>query len=530
MLLDKSIINAKVYSMENEGSVFEAFSIYDGKITQCGSNEDILKDPAKEVIDLNGKTVLPGFIDAHQHLLYYAKQTQTINLAGTKSWKEVKEILKEKAVNTPKGEWLHGVGFDHQAWSECALPTRKEMDEISKEHPIMIDRYCLHVHALNSEALRIAGITRDYKPMVENTMQVDEKGEPTGILWDSAIAPVLDILPDPLQSHEAKKEAIAAVIKDMNKYGITGTQPTQGKIVDSEEFIGIYQDLDREGRLTVRMYVNFDELPCFGIKTGFGNEKVKYGFYKMYNDGNLGSRSAAMLEPYSDKPDEIGILNYKVEEINEMCSKAYDMDIQIGIHAIGDRGLDVAVSAIEEVYRKNPKNDPRFRIIHAYITNEDLIQRMKKLPIILDIQPNFVATNIKWSEDRLGPERVKYAYPWRRLIDEGFILAASSDLPVEHFNPFFGVHAIVTRKNRDGFPEGGWYPEQRVTPYEAIEMYTKNAAYASYEEKIKGTISKGKLADFIVLDQDPFEIKIDELKDVKVEKTYLGGEEVFSIF
>ncbi len=528
-MLDQCVINGKVYTMENKDSVCEAFAVYDGKIIECGSTEEILKNQAKEIIDLKGKAVLPGFIDAHQHLLYHAKCLQTVNLANTKSWEEVKTILVDKAKNTKNGDWIHGVGFDHQLWLEPILPTKKELDEISKMHPILIDRYCMHVHSVNSEALRIAGITKDFKSASENTVGVDKDGEPTGVLWDSAIAPVLKVLPDPLESYDAKKETVAAILKDMNKYGITGAQPTQGKIVDAEEFIGIYQDLEKENRLTVRMYVNFDEYPCFGIKSGFGNEKIKYGFYKIYSDGNLGSRSAAMFEPYSDHPDMMGVLNYNEEEIDEMCQKAYERDLQIGIHAIGDRGLNIAINAIEKVYNSNPKKDPRFRLIHAFITNENLIERMKNLPVVLDIQPKFLATDITWAEDRLGSERIKYAFPWRRLIDEGLILAASSDLPVEHYNPFLGVHAIVTRKNLEGYPDGGWYPEQRVTVYEALEMYTKNAAYASFEENLKGTISRGKLADFIVLDKNPFEIDIDALKDVQVEKTFLGGEEVFSL-
>lgn len=529
MLLDKNIINGKIYTMVSKDSACEAFSIYDGKIIDCGSTEQIIMNEAKETIDLKGKTVLPGFIDAHQHILYHAKSLTTVNLAGTKSWEEAKKILMNRMETTPKGNWIRGGGFDHQVWDDQVLPTKEELDNISHQHPILIDRYCMHVHVANSEALRIAGITKDYVPTASNTVGKDADGEPTGILWDSAITPVLQVIPEILASYEDKKEAIALILKDMSKYGITGAHPTQGKLVDAEEFIGIYQDLEKEHRLPVRIYACFDEYPSFGMKSGFGNEKVKYGFYKIYSDGNLGSRSAAMFEPFSDRPDMMGVLNYSEEEINRMCQEAYDQDLQIGIHAIGDRGLSIALDAIEKAYNTNPKKDPRFRIIHAFITNENLIQRMKNLPIILDIQPKFLATDIKWAEDRLGPDRIKYAFPWRRLIDEGLILAASSDLPVEHYNPFLGIHAIVTRKNLDGFPDDGWYPEQRVTPYEAIEMYTKNAAFASFEDNIKGTIEKGKLADFIVLDRNPFEVNMDDLKDIRVEKTLLGGEEVFSI-
>jgi len=529
MRAEKSFVNGNIYTMENEKSICEAFSVYDGKIVACGVTEDILKEDAAEVIDLQGKTVLPGFIDAHQHILSYTRGLQAVNLRAVTSWREAKEKLKERAAVTPAGKWVKGTCFNHENWDDPTLPTKEELDDITKNHPLLISRYCMHVHVANSQALQIGGITKGFKPTAEHSVGLDENGNPTGILWENAVTPILQAIPDPLASYEAKKEAIAAVIKDMNRYGITGAHPIQGKFCDAEEFIGIYQKLNKENKLPIRIYISFDEYPCFDMKTGFGDHKIKYGFYKIYSDGSLGSRAAALFEPYSDMPSMTGVLNYSQEEITAMCRKAYDMDIQIAIHAIGDRGLDIALKAIEKVYFANPKKDVRFRLVHVMCLNEDMIARMKKLPVVLDIQPKFVSSNVKWSEDRLGPARVKYSYPWRRLIDEGFILTGSSDLPVEPYNPFLGIYAITTRKDLQGYPEGGWYPEQRVTTYEAITMYTKNAAYASFEENIKGTITKGKLADFIVLDRDPFATNPDELKNVVVEKTFLGGEEVFSL-
>ncbi|MPW25575.1 amidohydrolase family protein [Alkalibaculum sp. M08DMB] len=528
MKADFSFINGKIYTMETKGDFVEAFSVYDRKFTACGTTDEILEDPGKKVIDLGGAIIVPGMIDAHQHTLYHAKNLQTVDLSNTASWEEAKKILKEKADMMPYGSWIHAAGFDHQKWRVPELPLKEDLDEISTRHPIVIDRYCLHVHVVNSKVLDIVGIKKGYIPHIENTIGFDESDEPNGIIWDSGIAPVLKFMPDPLEDYEIKKQAVYDVLTDMNKYGITGVHPVQGKIVDSYEYLGLYQDLDKEGRLTVRMYVSFDELPPFGMKTGFGNNMVKYGFYKIYSDGNLGSRSAAMLEPFSDRPDMKGVLNYSQDEITAMCQEAYDKDLQIGIHAIGDKGLDIVLKAIEKVYYKNPKNDPRFRLIHAFITNEDLIMRIKRLPVIIDMQPCFLSTNVTWAEDRLGPERIKYAFPWRRMVDEGIILTASSDLPVEHYNPFWGIYAIVARKNLEGFPKEGWYPNQRVTTYEALEMYTKNAAYASFEEDIKGTIKTGKLADFVVLDRDPFDTDIDSLKDIKVRRTYLGGRLVYS--
>ena len=527
MKAEKLFKNGKIYTMEKEGDVYAALATYGDKILKMWKEGEEITEEAEEVIDLQGKTVLPGFIDCHMHLLSYTQSLQSVNLRGCKSWEECKEKLIERAKVTPEGEWVRGAAFNHEDWVVPELPDRHDLDEISTVHPIMLGTYCMHVSVVNSMALQLAGIDRNFVPEAENSVEYDENGEPSGILWEDAISPVLNIIPDKLATFEAKKDAIAEVIKDMNTYGLTGGHPIQGKFCDAKEYLDIYQDLEKEGRLPIRLYVSFDEYPVFGMKSGFGNEKLKYGFYKIYSDGSLGSRAAALFEPYSDAPDACGVCNYSQEEMNAMCQKAYDMDLQIAIHAIGDKGLDIALKALENCYFKNPKPDCRFRLIHVMCTNEDLIARMKKLPVILDIQPKFVSSNVKWSEERLGPERAEYSYPWRRLIDEGFTLTGSSDSPVEPYNPFLGIYAVTTRQDLEGYPEGGYYPQQRVTTYEAIEMYTKNAAISTFEEDLKGTIKEGKLADFIVLDKDPFETEAKKLKDILVEQTWLGGDQVF---
>lgn len=529
MFADRKFFNGKIYTMTKEGEKHEAFAVRDEKIIAVGTNDEIMRIETEESIDLANKTVLPGLIDTHQHVLSYAEGLQAVDLRACKSYKEVKEKLEERVKITPEGSWIKGTSFNHEAWEKPVLPTKNELDEISKKHPILISRYCMHVHVANSLALNLGGITQGFIPTAENSVDIDEAGNPTGILWENAVTPVLNAIPNPLPTFNDKKEAVRQVCEDMSSYGITGVTPIQGKFCDAIENIGIYQDLEKEGRLPVRVYVSFDEIPSFGMKSGFGNDMVKYGFYKIYSDGSLGSRAAKLFEPYSDMPDTTGVLNYSQEQITEMVREAYNRDLQIAIHAIGDKGLDIALNAIEEAYYTNPKPNQRFRIVHAMVVNKELIRRMKKLPLVLDIQPKFVSSNVRWSEDRLGKERAKLAYPWRTLLNEGLVITGSSDCPVEPYNPFLGIYGIVTRKDLEGYPEKGWYAEQRVTVFEALEMYTKNAAFASFEENLKGTISEGKFADFIVLDKDPFKIMPDALKDIKVEKTFLGGKQVFSI-
>lgn len=528
MVADTVYTNGKIYTMEKEGQQVQAVAVRDGKIVFTGSSEEAARITCEKTVDLGGKTMFPGFIDCHQHTLAYARTTREVNLAGTKSVEELLERLKKKAAETPKGMWIKGSGFNHEEFDEIRIPGKKELDQVSTEHPILISRYCMHVHAANSLALKIAGIDKEYQPEVENSVETGRDGEPNGILRESAVTPVLRSIPDMLPGYEDKKDGICEVCRDMNRYGITGIHPIQGKFVDADEYLNIYQDLEKENRLPVRVYISFDEYPSFHMKTGFGNEKIKYGFYKIYSDGSLGARNAALSEPYSDMPETCGLLNHSPEEIKEMFHKAYDMDLQIGIHAIGDKGVEIALDAMEECYFENPKPDVRFRLIHAIVLREDLIERIKKLPVIVDIQPRFTSNyNIWWSEDRLGPERIRYAYAWNTLIKEGIVLTGSSDSPVEPYDPLLGVYSIVCRQDLSGKPEGGWMPQERVSVYDAFCLYTKNAAYSSYEENIKGTIREGKLADFAVLDADPFEVEPQKIKDIKVLQTYLGGEKVF---
>ncbi|MGN0166104.1 MAG: amidohydrolase [Lachnospiraceae bacterium] len=528
MFADVTFVNGKIYTMKEEGDVAEAFAVRDGKFIFTGSNEEAEKIISEKTIDLKGRTVYPGFIDCHQHTLAYARTTEEVNLCGTRSVEEVLERLREKKSITPKGQWIKGSGFNHEQFSDVRIPTREELDSVSTEHPILISRYCMHVHAANSMALDIAGIDEDFLPEVPNSVEKDDSGKLNGILRESAVTPVLHSIPDMLPTYEDKKEGLYRACCEMNSYGITGIHPIQGKFVDADEYLNLYQDLEKEGRLTVRVYISFDEYPSFNMKTGFGNEKIRYGFYKIYSDGSLGSRNAALSEPYCDKPDSCGLLNHSPEEIKELCHKAYDMDLQIGIHAIGDKGVEIALDAIEECYRENPKPDARFRLIHAIVLRKDLIERIKKLPVIVDIQPRFTSNyNIWWSEDRLGPERIKYAYAWNTLVKEGIMMTGSSDSPVEPFDPFLGIYSVVCRQDLTEKPENGWYPKERLSVYDALCLYTKNAAYSSYEENIKGTIETGKLADFVVADQDIFEIRPQDIRFTKVLQTYLGGEEIY---
>lgn len=526
----KAYINGKFYTMEKEHDICQAVVVENGRFVYCGDN-DTAATMAQEVVDLGGATVLPGMIDTHQHLFASARNLTRLDLKNVRSMAELLERVRRRAEETPEGQWILGAGFDQELFTDQqVMPTRSMLDQVCPRNPLVLSRYCAHMFSANSEALKAGGIGPGFQPKVPNTVEFDSNGEPTGVLYDAAGSDIIALSPDLLSSLQAKKDILEKACHDLNSHGLTGVHPIQGLHCDLPEYLDAYQELNEEGRLTVRVYVNFDRLPDpdLHFRTGLGNDMVKYGFYKLYLDGNLGGRNAYMTEPYADDPGNVGTPNYTQEELTALVRAAYERGFQVGAHAIGDRAAEMFTTAIETVYSENPKPDPRFRMIHLALLSDSLIDRISKLPVVIDMQPLFISTDLKWVGSRVREERGKELYCWRRLIDKGLILTGGSDAPCESYDPIEGIYAVVNRKNMDGFPEGGWYPENSVSVYEAVSMFTKNAAYASFEEDIKGTISVGKLADFVVLSADLFEVDSMAIKDIRVEKTYLGGKEVYS--
>ena len=514
--------------MEEEGSRCEAFVVKDGKFAFCGSSEEAAA-AADEVIDLKGANVLPGLIDSHHHLYAYACILGSLTLDHVKSMQELKDTLREYSKHVPKGEWIFGFGFENEAFTDDKrLPTKEILDEACPDHPVLINRWCMHFFSANSLALKAAGIDRDFVPEVEGTVIFGEDGEPTGVLSDSSAQKVSDLVPPSFSTIEKRMDAVENAIKKLNEKGLTGVHPVQGRHVDLMEYMNVYQELDLEGRLNIRVYLGYDELPNMDLRSGLGDEMVKYGYYKLFLDGAFGGHTAAMIEPYSDDPGNTGVLNYTQEELNDLICEAGRRHLQTGVHVIGDKAGEMLITAIETAKDKGfLSEDARFRMIHLQLLNEDMIARVKKLPVVVDTQPVFIHTDMRWIEDRVGEERMKYMNPWKRLIDEGMILTAGSDSPGADFDPWLGMFAAVNRTSADGFPEGGSHMEHALSVYEALCMYTKNAAYASFEEDIKGSIREGKLADFIIVDRDIFKCPATELKDVKVLSTFLGGRNVF---
>lgn len=541
-MLDKLFINGEIYSMKKEGEKFQSLGIKDGKITFLGTDEEAKNLNSKELIDLKGKMMIPGMADAHLHLYAYCQNLTFVDLSKVHNINEMINLMKEKIKNVKKGNWVKGVNFDQSKWKENRFPTLEEMDSISKDNPIIIKRCCLHAVVANSKALEMASIGKNYQAGSGGIVELDKDGMPNGILREQSTKVFDDILPDPLKDIEVQKRIMQNVLNDMSSKGITTIHTYAAKIWQYNEDINIYKNFEKEGKLPLRVTVCIDELfePEILTKEKLNNpyRKVQLGAYKIFSDGSMGSRSAALKEPYSDDPENSGFMLFTQEELNNKILIGYEHGLQPAIHAIGDRALDMTLSAIEYTLKttkekgmtdEEQKKRLPFRIIHVQMIDDDLLERMKKLPLVLDIQPIFLCTDLHWIEDRIGKERLKGSFALKTMEKAGLIQTGGSDCPVETYEPLKGIYAAVTRQDMEGYPIEGFLPEERLSVYEALCMYTKNVHYATGQESVLGTLEIGKFADLTVLEKNLFKIDKKEIKDVKVEQTYVAGNCVFMI-
>lgn len=540
MKLDLLLKNGNIYTMEYEGKKVEALGIKDGKIVFAGTDKEAEAYEFSKLVNLEKKAVIPGMADSHMHMYAYCQNQTFVNLENVKSIDELIALMKEKAEATPYVNWIKGVNFDQTKFVENRFPTRHDLDKISIKHPIVIKRCCLHAVVANSAALELAGVNAGYNPGSGGIVEFEADGDPNGILKEQSTRVFDDIMPDPLLDEAEKKKIMLEVFKDMSSKGVTTIHTYAAKIWQYNEDINTYRELDRLGELPVRVTVYMDEL--FKPELHTDSQKTdpyrlaQLGGYKIFSDGSLGSRSAALYEPYDDAPAEKGFVLYSQNEFTAKVLNAYSNGLQPAIHAIGDRALDMTLTAIEqtlEISRKNGMTEEEisnrlpFRIIHVQMINDSLLDRMKKLPVVLDIQPIFLCTDYRWVEERIGKERVKSSYTWKTHKDAGLIQTGGSDCPVETFDPIMGIYAAVARADKDGLPFGGYYPKEKLSVYEAIEVFTKNVHYATGQQDVLGTLEIGKFADLVVLDSDPFKSNEADLKDIKVAQTYVAGKRVF---
>jgi predicted amidohydrolase YtcJ len=501
----------------------QALAIRDGRVVENGTNVRIrsLAGPKTIVVDLGGRFVMPGFNDAHTHLASGGLTKLRVNLEGSKSLEEMKARIAERAKAAGEGEWLTGRGWDHTLWPGAKLPTRQDLDAITGDHPAVFVRVDGHIAIANAAALKAGGIARETPDPPGGKIDRDESGEATGILRETSKDAMLAKVPPPTPAQ--RRRATELALADAAQWGITSAQDNS----EWEDFL-VYEQLEREGKLTLRIteWLPFGEslevLKQRRDSHPHDDLMLHTGMLKGFMDGSLGSRTAAMLAPYSDDPKNTGLPQFEQEKLNQMTKERADAGFQIGFHAIGDRGAEMALEAYAQA---GAAGDRRFRIEHDQVITPEQFKKFRNLGVIASMQPNHLLTDMNWAIDRIGPERAKHSYAWKEFLDNYVRLAFGTDYPVEPITPFRGIYAAVTRKNEAG--TASYFPEQKLTIDQAIAAYITGSAYAEFAEKDKGTLAPGMLADFVVLDRDITKVLPAEILKTRVLRTVVGGKTVY---
>jgi len=509
----------------------EAVFIRGETIIGVGTNEAINThcDKSTKIIDLKGKTVLPGLHDAHIHILSRGTLFQQLDLREARSIDEIKEKIKDQVNKKPLGSWIIGRGWNDNIFiTERRFPTRYDLDEVAPNHSVFLRRVCGHICIVNTKGMERVGITNTTENPDGGQIDKDpDTNEPTGVLRETARSLVLNKI---ILSDEEYVAALKAACDLALSKGITSIHCLPMNSTEPSPDLKAFQTLYMRGELPLRAYLmipepslsNFADL---GMFTGFGNSWLKIGGIKILGDGSLGGSTAAMLEPYTQNPNNRGILIYTEEQLHEIVKKAHNAGFQVGIHAIGDWAVTIALDAIEAAIEENPRTNSRHRLEHAECLSPKLMERIHKLGVVAAMQPPFIYSDSDWVTDRIGEDRARYVNPLKTMLDLGIKISAGSDCPVELMDPFIGIQAAVTRITAEGKV---FVPEERVSVEEAIRMYTLDAAYGAFEENIKGSIESGKLADMIVISANPFEIPPDKISEIEVETTIVGGKVAYS--
>lgn len=507
---------------------FSAMLYESGKVIATGDSAALYRDHADaERIDGHGLTLLPGLIDSHGHVLALGLQRVQIDLSGTTSLAQAQMRIAAYSRANPGRDWLLGAGWNQEIWKLGRFPTARELDAVAADRPVVLDRIDGHAKWLNSKALAAAGITKDTPNPAGGRIERDSDGNPTGILVDGAMALIEAKVPPP--STMEIREGLRAAFAEMNAVGLTGVGDAG---VDASE-VAIYRSLADAGQLRVRVYAmirdtgaDFADLAKSGPIIGYADDRLTVRSVKLFADGALGSRGAALLAPYSDQPQQRGLLFMSDAEMQHKIETALLAGYQVNIHAIGDAANHQVLDAFEAAYRRIDGRSLRNRIEHAQVLALSDIPRVKQLQLIASMQPTHATSDMNMAEHRIGPERLQGAYAWRRFLDQGTVIAAGSDFPVESPNPFYGLHAAVTRTDHDGLPRGGWHIEQAMTLLEAFRAFTLDAAYAEHAETRLGSLEPGKWADFVLIDRDLFTLPPQDIWKIRVEQTWVAGERV----
>ncbi len=520
--------NVNGYTSTADGIVDFAVIVFgdDGRVIAIGDDSLLEKHPDASRIDGGGRTLLPGLTDAHAHVTGLGFLETQVNVMGIDTLEATLAAIRDYAEAKPSAPWILGRGWNQVLWQSNAFPTAADLDEAIADRPAWLRRVDGHAGWANSAAMKIAGIDDETPDPVGGKIIRDDNGDATGVLIDTAMDLVAAHVPRPNKT--ATREAVRAAAEVMLSEGITSVHDAGTDLQEAEVFMAMADDGDLDVRVYAMTAGSGDVLDAIGQPIiAYGGDRLDIRSVKLVSDGALGSRGAAMIEPYSDDAENRGLAFWTQEELDAMVAKANGMGFQVGIHAIGDLGNRMSLNAFEKAQGGKP-SPLRNRIEHAQIVTLADIPRFAELGIIASMQATHATSDKNMAEDRVGPERILGGYAWRRMLDAGVVIANGSDFPVELSNPFHGLYASVTRQGRDGEPEGGWYPDQALTRAETLHSFTLGAAYAAHQEDRLGSLEPGKWADFIVIDRDYFTVPASEIDDIVVLETWVGGEKVFA--
>ena len=527
---DLVVTNGRIYTADGVRPVVDAMAIRGGRVVFVGDRAGAraLTGANTRTLDLQGRTVIPGMTDAHAHVTGLGQSLLNVDLVGTTSYEQVIAKVVERARTTPKGEWIIGRGWDQNDWGDTRWPTHEALSRAVPDHPVYLERVDGHAGLVNALALQKTGVTKATANPSGGSIERDAQGNPAGVFVDNAQDLIGRAIP--AQTRAQIKNAIKLAIAEMHRWGLTGVHDAGA----SAQVLELYEELGREGALNIRMYAMIsDDAPTIeawfkrGPQSGLHDGMLWVRSVKLYQDGALGSRGAALLEPYSDNATTSGLLVSAPAHITDVATRALRAGFQVNTHAIGDRGNRLVLDSYEAALKAVPTADHRFRVEHAQILNYDDIPRFAQLGVIPSMQASHQTSDMYWAANRLGENRLRGAYAWRSLLESGVVIPNGSDFPVEYVDPLISFKSAVTRQDARGWPAGGWYPEQRMTRDEGLKSMTLWPAYAGFQENELGSLAAGKRADFVVLDMDIMRAPDAVLQDARVVSTWVGGRAVY---
>jgi predicted amidohydrolase YtcJ len=527
---DLIVTNARIYTVDEAHPLADAMAVRGGKVQFVGSTRAAmaLRGPSTRVLDLNGRTVIPGMVDAHGHVDNLGLALRTVDLTGTSSYDEVIARVAERAKTMQPGQWIIGRGWDQNDWGDTRFPTHDKLSAAVPNNPVYLTRIDGHAGLANAAALKAANITAQTRDPEGGHIERTASGAPAGVFVDNAQGLLRRVIPR--ATRDEIKSEVQAAIAEAQKWGLTGVHDAGA----SAQVLDIYEELGKANALNFRMYAMISD-DSATLAKWFARGPLVGGYdntlwvrsIKLYIDGALGSRGAALLDPYADAPNTNGLLVSKPEHIEEVAERALKTGFQVNTHAIGDRGNRIVLDAYEQALKAVPVADHRFRIEHAQIINPDDIPRFASLGVIPSMQASHQTSDMYWAGTRLGSTRLLGAYAWRSLLNNGSIIPNGSDFPVEQVNPLISFHAAFSRQDARDWPPNGWYPEQKMTRDEALRSITLWPAYAAFQENVIGSLTPGKLADFVVLDQDIMRVAPEQVLRTQVLATFVGGKAVY---